>query len=381
MSLWLRAAGLFAFVLLLGAIGYRAWNAREERIVDSLQEVIPVVAVSEEPSIPTIAVEPEAIIEPVMITRVVTFDAAKRVAALALPAGLQRPDVNTVAEALAHLRTMDQAGRAEYFQSLLSFCLENEREGTADLIATIAEEKWRDFGLGFVLVQWSGSDPLAALRWAVEHPRGENDHGRYHAAYEGFAAKHPVEALQALEREEMSGDRDALSRVVIFHFAEQGRLAEARAWIEKLPEGNLRELLVRQTVHYWAEKSPAEAAQWLATTASDETFRAGMGTLLHTLVETDPRFAAGLTQRFKEPEIRQSHLADVIYLWAKQDLGGAVTWLREQPPGPQLDPAIAKLIETIAPNDPVEARQWANAISDPKLRQNTLLQLAERKRG
>ncbi|HEX2853106.1 MAG TPA: hypothetical protein VHO24_07705 [Opitutaceae bacterium] len=380
MSPWLRAVAVVAFAILAG-IGYRLWKApREIELEVSPLAEIPVL-VPDQPVAPAIVVAPESAGELITVAQVDTLDPARRLAGLALSVELRRPGVNTVAEALAYLRTMDQADRAEYFQSLLSFCLENDREGTADLIVTMDDEKWRDFGLGFVLVQWSGSDPIAALRWAAEHPRGENDHGRYHAAYEGFAAKHPVEALRALQRDELSGDRDALSRVVMFHFAEQGRLAEARAWIEKLPEGNLRELLVRQTVHFWAEKAPADAAQWLAATASDETFRAGMGTLVHTLVVDDPRFAAGLTQQFKDPEIRESHLADVIYLWAKRDLGSAAAWLREQPPGPQLDPAIARLIETIAPNDPVEARQWANAISDPKMRQEMLTRLASAKRG
>jgi hypothetical protein len=133
--------------------------------------------------------------------------------------------------------------------------------------------------------------------------------------------------------------------------------------------------LVQQTIHFWATQAPDAAANWLASTASEFTFRAGMGTLVHTLMESDPRIAAGLTQRFPEPQIREDYLADVIYLWAKRDLAATAGWLREQPPGANLDPAIAKLVEAIAPNDPVEARQWANTISDPKKRDEALKRL------
>jgi hypothetical protein len=100
-----------------------------------------------------------------------------------------------------------------------------------------------------------------------------------------------------------------------------------------------------------------------------------MGTLVHTLVEDDPRIAAGLTQRFNDPQIRQDYLADVIYVWAKRDLGAAAAWLREQPPGANLDAAIARMADAIAPNDPGEARQWAATISDPKKREEALLRL------
>lgn len=280
--------------------------------------------------------------------------------------------MNTVAEAFAQFAQMDESNRAEYFQTLLLFCLQEDPKATVELIVALDDEKQRDLGLSFALLHWAGTDPIAALRWASEHPRGDNDHSRYCAAYEGFAAQHPMEALQTLQRDEFAGDRDELSRIVIFHFAEQNKLADARTWIEELPEGNLRELLIRQTVHAWAQQAPADAANWLASIANDATFRAGMGTLMHTLAEEDPRFAAGFTQRFAEPEIREGQLADVIYLWAKRDLGGAATWLADQPASPQLDAAIGRLVQALAPNDPGEARAWANKISDPKKKEEAL---------
>jgi hypothetical protein len=377
MSHRLRVMGLLVFAILVAAIGYRMWALRRVHAEVAIGKVRPTsppmendrAAMIDHPRIS------QAIADRTSHANAIAVSRSKRLSSLRLPEALQRPGVNTVGEVFAQWDEMVELRSAEYFQALLLFCLENDRAGTADLAASLGDERWRNNGLAFALLHWAEVDPTAALLWAANHPRGENDHSRYHYAFEGYAGKFPLEALHSLSRDDLASDLDALTAIVTFHLHHQNRLGDARAWIETLPEGNLRELLVQRMVHFWALSAPSDAVNWLATTASDQTFRAGMGALVHTLVEEDPRFAAGLTQRFADPQIRQGYLADVIYLWAKRDLGSAVAWLREQPPGPQLDPAIARLVETIAPNDPGEARQWANAISDPKKRDEVLQQL------
>jgi hypothetical protein len=107
---------------------------------------------------------------------------------------------------------------------------------------------------------------------------------------------------------------------------------------------------------------------WLASVASDVTFRAGMGELLQATAQTRPELAAALSQKFSEPEIRTERLADLIYVWAKRDLAAAATWIRAQPPGPNLDAAIARLAEATAPFDRNEATGWVDSIRDAGLR-------------
>lgn len=294
-----------------------------------------------------------------------------------LPGDLQRGGATTLGEAIAGLTTLEEGeDRSRYFQDLLRIGLQSDPAATLDVVLGLEDETLREHGMAFALHQWSLGDAPAALRWAAEHPRARNDASRFYAAYEGYAATQPEEALRMLARAELADDREGLARVAIFHVVEQGKLGDARGWIEGLPDGELRDLLVQQTVRVWGRQAPAEAAAWLATTASEGAFREGMGALVHALADTDPGFAAGLTQQFAEPWIREGLLADAVYLWAKRDLGGAAAWLRGRPQSPQLDAAIVRLAEAIAPNDPGEARHWANMVYDPRKRAELLRTLA-----
>jgi hypothetical protein len=288
--------------------------------------------------------------------------------ALSLPDALRRPGVESVAAALEELNRLEESARAAYLQSLLQFCLAKDPAASADLAATMPSAELRDLGVNFVLLQWAAQEPAAALRWAGEHPKESNDASRFYAAYEGFAGTQPMQALQMLREPALNGDWDALARITLFHCEQTGQLTAARAWVEALPEGNLRDVLVQQVVRTWAAKSPDDAAVWLASVASDATFRAGMGELLQATAQTRPELAAALSQKFSEPEIRTERLADLIYVWAKRDLAAAATWIRAQPPGPNLDAAIVRLAEATAPFDRNEASGWVNSIRDAGLR-------------
>lgn len=287
----------------------------------------------------------------------------------ALPAALQLEGALTVGDAMLLIAGMnDDASRSQYYQNLLRYCLRQDPAGAAELAAAFGDTKLRELGVSFVLLHWGEADPVAALGWAANHPRGENDRTRIFAAYEGVAALDPLAALTMLRRPELGNDLDALGRIAVFHAQQQGQLADARAWIEQLPEGATRDLLVGHLVHFWAETSPTEAARWLASVAPDDVFRSGIRTLLHELVQTDPHGAADLTQLFKSPAMQQDQLADVIYLWAQRDLGGAAAWLRAQPPDARFDAAIARLVDATARYDPVEARMWINRITNEEIR-------------
>jgi hypothetical protein len=286
-----------------------------------------------------------------------------------LPLALQRPGCGTLADAFQFATQLaDSPDRAQYAQDLLRYALSISTEAALETAAAFAEPKLRDLAVNFALGEWARVDAPAALEWAATHPRDENDSSRLAAAFEGLAAQSPDGALSFLQRPELVGDVDALSRIAIYHFADQGRLDDARRDIERLPEGELRTLLVERLVEAWAERDAGAAAAWLASTSSDATFRTGMNALVHRVAEQDPTFAAGLAQRFPDSDTHHDLIADVVYVWAKRDLGSAAAWIREQPQNPKLDGSLARLAELTAPNDPNEARSWLDRIANPTLR-------------
>jgi hypothetical protein len=270
---------------------------------------------------------------------------------------------------LAVAAMTDDDQRSLFYQGLLKQCLEIDPTMAAERALAMSDEKLRNLGVAFVLLHWAQSDPRAALQWAFDHPREPHDDSRVFAAYEGLAERDPLAAMHWLQQPELAPNLDEFSRILIHHYESQGRLADARREIEQLPPGELRDWLVLQATRAWAAQSPVEAGRWLAAVASDQGFSTAMNTLTLSLVERNPTLAADLTQQFAgDPQVNEALLADVIYVWARRDLGAAAAWLRQQPPAPSLDAARVRMVETTAPYDPVEAAAWANTIMDSQKR-------------
>lgn len=293
-----------------------------------------------------------------------------------LPDGLRRPGMATWRDALRELpRLAPGTDRSRYFQQLISAGLAVDPEAVLDALATMTDVALRDLGVTFALQTWSQRDAAAALDWAARHPRAPNDASRFQAAYEGYAAQQPTEALHLLARPELAANLDALTAIVVYHLEARDRLDDARAWAAELPAGQLRELLVQRIAASWGTREPEAALDWLAATASESDFQNSVGALVRGMALERPSFAAGLAERIAAPERRQQYLADVVYLWSKQDLGSAATWLRAQPASPLLDDARVRMAEATAPLDPAEARAWVDGIIDVGKRTELLRRL------
>lgn len=292
---------------------------------------------------------------------------------------LRRGGATTLLEALRFVQQMPEGeDRSTYLQALLRLGMQVDPEATLNVVLAWGDGKLREHAATFALGQWGERDAPAALQWAAMHPRVEDDSTWFCAAYEGFAATKPMEALQFLQRSELAAEVDALSRIVVFHFSESNRLPDARSAIEQLPAGRVRDLLALQLVQRWAPQDPLEAAKWLASNTGDAAFRDGMATLVHALAATQPTFAAGVARQFPDGRRGRDLLGDVVYLWAQRDLGSAANWVRAQPTGPAMDGAIVRLIEAVGPNDPNEARSLSGSLTSPELREQMYRRWAPR---
>lgn len=268
----------------------------------------------------------------------------------------------------------DDERQADALQ-LLRYCVRLDPGATANFVDAIGDASFRELWAEFVIREWGRSDPWAALAWARSHPRDEPDHARFHRAYRALARKLPEAALLALEQPEFSGDGDVLSRIVVDQFDDLGRLAEVRAWVEKLPTGDLREMLVLQIMRAWSRENPQAAVTWLASIAPAQPTEPAMRVFFQTLAREEPRLAADLARFYGQPARQGEPLADVIYIWARSGRAEAEAWLRDQPPGPALDAAIFRLGESFLPAAPAAARAWAAQIGDPALRSSLLQRL------
>ena len=76
--------------------------------------------------------------------------------------------------------------------------------------------------------------------------------------------------------------------------------------------------------------------------------------------------------RQADASVQQAGLSTVIGKWTEADAWGASQWLGKQPAGLGRDAGFQALATRIAPEEPESAWQWAGAIADPKIREDSL---------
>jgi hypothetical protein len=259
---------------------------------------------------------------------------------------------------------------------------------------------------------WARFDPAAALRFARDSRIGWHP-AVLAAAARAWARRDPEEASRAI-RASISDQRllAAAMAGLVRGWEESGRdgLEEHLA---ALPAGAPRgiETLARAKVARggaepaiaWAESLP-EGPSGGGSLRSDAIER-----VVEALGDSDPKAGAAWVERLRgeDPNGALAILLRLTMRWARRDGPGAMSWLRSLPPAgevrtavqetyrtwylsdreaarawleaaelePWLEPAAATFALQQSPTDPDLAIAWANRLSDPELRERTLVKI------
>lgn len=220
-----------------------------------------------------------------------------------------------------------------------------------------------------VAERWGGTDPEAALAWALE----QRDPGLRSRALGGaLAAWADRDAASAAELAThfAPGDelRDAV-RAVGRRWAEQD-LGAAIGWLDRLPP-DLRAEGSREVLDHLAHEDPRiAAAYWevLASPGSDgespstDAFIDMAGEIAARWSEFTPGDAANWATNLPASEAGRRAVEEVAERWTRADPVGASEWISGLPPGPTRDAAAERLVDQISRSDPEAAFQWALSV-------------------
>jgi hypothetical protein len=123
-----------------------------------------------------------------------------------------------------------------------------------------------------------------------------------------------------------------------------------------------------------AESSPQEAGAWLLSLPAGEARNYAVSTLAATWTEKDAAGAAAWAAQLDPPNGRLNALQRVLTRWADRDPVATVQWLGKNETDSAMDPLIANLLNesTLPLIHPEVAAQWAELITEPNLRAQTL---------
>jgi hypothetical protein len=90
------------------------------------------------------------------------------------------------------------------------------------------------------------------------------------------------------------------------------------------------------------------------------------------IVETDPQRMASWCLKIRDDSMQSAPLAAVASAWCRRDIEAAAAWLNSLPPSTGKDFAMNKLARELASQYPVHAMAWAVSIVDEGQRANAI---------
>lgn len=252
-----------------------------------------------------------------------------------------------------------------------------------------------------LLRRWGQLDPTAALAWAASVAEPLRRHELRREAMLGWASVRPADALAHVEssadgspaahrlRDVFEGAMHAETTTAL-QFAQQldpkrfaneagaiiwtvfGRdPAATLAFVEALPDGELRRLAADRVIDHWARYDPWAARLWMERVASPEQMLSARIELGESWARVDP---AGAVNWFLDlpPEEQNGRILDrILHRWMQYDPDTCAEWLRAQPPSPVLDRFRAERAVSLARRNVEEAIEWTRKIADGRRRAAT----------
>lgn len=299
--------------------------------------------------------------------------------------------VTDTAELRAALEAMNLRGgggfgrggsRFTEYGMLLQRFTQLDAKGALEFVGTRSREE-RFIGTSAVLRTWTKTDPSAAVAWAETNGkdltlpeqwggRGGSDGGQ---AQGNFALSFVISQLAHSDIDKAltiasTQTYDSRSRTVDTLASElvnqrglpaakaaldampagtlrdglalqlTGRLASADAsgtakWALTLPEGDVKSRALAEVVKEWVKTDPAAAGTFLTTLPATPDADRSRETYAHGVVEKDPRGAIAWASAITDEERRARAMESVARSWMKTDAAAAKEWVAQSPLSPE----------------------------------------------
>jgi hypothetical protein len=222
---------------------------------------------------------------------------------------------------------------------------------------------------------WGSTAPGDAVDWALAHSDDDARDSAIAAVFSGAAAR-PESALQAAKKicADNPGEATGYGNSAIDALCDVGNFSTALELIASSADGVQKSIWTAEAYSRWAALQPDQAAQ-AATELTDPTARTEA---LHGVIggwaQTDP---AALTHFLAEQPAggdRGSMLGQALQSWVRQDPKAAAAWIDDREASPDYDEGVAA-VASVNFVKPSQALTWAETISDPRLRSETVAEV------
>lgn len=245
------------------------------------------------------------------------------------------------------------------------------------LAKTGSTPRQREIFRNAALRGWASRDVKGAVDWMLIHVQGEDRRAAAEAIALGAVAN-PIEAEETFKRlleadPTRASDHgnalvNALSRIgrydLASHFAVYGPSEYRAGWLCTI-------------FSQWAAYEPATALRALSQLPSTPDREQAQSSLFAGWSMSDPAGLVTYAQSLPPSEVRGAAMKDGLEQWVHRDPAAASAWMDGYDPNPDLDAGAAAIAlnPVIVSRRPEVAASWAESITDPTLRECTLLDL------
>jgi len=191
---------------------------------------------------------------------------------------------------------------------------------------------------------WSKSDPAAAMAWIESLNRVEDQNAAWAAFTLDVRQLGPQAALELVEKIPSEQRRADVATRVASQLA-QDDLASALAWIERLPDGTVRNQALRPVLDQWMRGGePVEAVSYVASLPASQA--------------------------------RTDLLRRTVGNWAGIDGNAAVVWVRQLPAGTEREQVAVEAGRGMREFEPAKAVQLLDLVQNAGMRQQFVEDIA-----
>ena len=246
-----------------------------------------------------------------------------------------------------------------------------------ELAASAPTPRQRELFRNAALQGWATRDPHAAGVWTLSNVRSEERRTAVEAIATGAVAQpeaavcafnHLIAADPLLASDHGNALANAFTRAgqydIASQFAATGPTEYRAAWLCTV-------------YHQWAGYQPQAALASLEKFPDSAARAEARNGLFAGWSNSDPASLVTYAQTLPLGETRLAALKDGLAQWVSRDPIAASAWMDKFDPSPDLDAGAAAV--AVAPaliaKKPEVAASWAESITDPELRANTLVDL------
>ncbi len=290
---------------------------------------------------------------------------------------LEEMTPENAAESMATLRESISGFEMMRYMPLLAY-----QWGTVDSKTAFAELDKQDGRMGMmgkpiILAGLASKDPAAAIAWLAEQKEQPGKEYYTQSIINGLAKSDLKAAVDFAAKQEKADDRTRSAQTI----AEEkikGGIDAAATWASNLTDPDMKKGAMQTIANQMARTDLTKAAEYVKQYANETWASGAVSDVAGRLARKDPQEALAFATSISGPNQAVVY-RESIQAWVRSgDTGSeaASKYVNAMPAGSNRDASASALATSISHDDPTSAIAWSANIADPKVREETLVEVA-----